>query len=106
MVVFVAVSVTGSFYRMRLLASGLTPIPGGLVFLKLIDNLFTLQYFMTFISSSFTVDSRSAIFFDEKKMLVSSAKIRNDSLLDDFGRSLINSKKAGGLGLSLEGLHK
>ena len=51
---------------------------------------------MTFISSSFTVDSKSAIFLDEKKILVSSAKIRNESLFYDFERSFIYSKNSRG----------
>ena len=62
---------------------------------------------MTFISSSFTVDSKSAIFLDEKKkswcrQRKSEMKVYFMTLKDH----LYIVKTAGGRGLSLEGLHK
>ena len=44
---------------------------------------------LTFVSYSFTVVSSCFKFDEEVKIIVSSAKILNDSLLEEFGISLM-----------------
>ena len=48
-----------------------------------------LHQCLTFFSSSFTVVSSCFKFDEEVKIFVSSAKILNDSLLEEFGISLM-----------------
>lgn len=66
------------------------------------DNLFTLRYFITFISPSFTIDSKSAIFFDEKKNVgVISKDSKQKVYLMILEDHLYTVKTAGDQGLSL-----
>ena len=48
-----------------------------------------LHQCLIFVSSSFTVVSGCFKFDEEVKIFVSSAKILNDSLLEEFGISLV-----------------
>ena len=61
---------------------------------------------MTFISSSFTADSKSAIFLDEKKCWCHKRKFEIKVYLMTLEGHLYTVKTAADQGLSLEGLHK